>query len=340
MTCDVKTKRVLEARIAYAVQREVEDIFRFHEKKIVVIAGPTGVGKTACSLKLAQAINGEIVSIDSQQVYRGMDIGTAKASLQERTAVPHHLIDIRNVTDPFNVVDFYHEALHACKDIILRGKVPIAVGGTGFYLHALIYGPPEGPPSCPEIRKTLEEDAEKFGIELLFGKLQEYDPEYAASITKSDAHKIIRALEIIELSRKKVSAFTWKEKVENPAFDWRCWFLHMPRKLLYQKIEERCDAMLAQGFLQEVIALDRAGIRQNKTAAQAIGYKQSLAFLDTAQSSQDYEQFVAAFKTASRHLIKKQLTWFQKEPLFTWLDVSTYSEEQVVDIIKTGYEHE
>lgn len=324
---------------ALSVQDELEHLFvPSRARRAIIIAGPTGAGKTALSLKLAERLNGEIVSADSVQVYRGMDIGTAKISKELREQVPHHLIDVCDVTKPFNVVHFYEEAKRACLDIYIRGKVPIIAGGTGFYLHTLLYGPPCGPPANPEVRGFLNNEFEKFGIEPLFEKLKEFDPTYASTITKNDSHKILRALEIIEITGKPVSSFEWKERKLEHYFDFHCWFIHRPREILYSELEKRCDEMLAAGLLDEVVGLDRAGIRTNSAAAQAIGYKQSLEFLDTARTPEDYELFVRSFKTASRHLAKRQFTWFRKEPLFEWVDLSSRSLEDVAEMIAHDYE--
>lgn len=328
----------LLGNVAMQVQEQLLSLFEATHRRVIVIAGVTGVGKTQVSIELAERIGGEIISADSVQVYRSMDIGTAKASLEDRKRVRHHLIDIKNLDESFNVVDFYEEAKACIQDIRVRGKVPIVVGGTGFYLHTLLYGPPSGPPTDAAIRAMLEKDVEKFGIEPLFEKLETFDPVYAATITKNDIHKVIRALEIIEVSGKPVSSFCWKDKKPEGYFDFRPWFFHMPRPALYQKLEHRCDEMLAKGFLLEVVRLDRAGIRRNTTARQAIGYKQVLEFLDTAQTEADYKRFVEAFKTATRHLVKRQCTWFRKEPLFRWLDISKYTKDELLELLISDYE--
>ena len=334
-TCALE--KVLQS-IAISVQEQLENIFIPTSRRAILIAGPTGAGKTELSLQLAEILGGEIVSCDSVQVYRKMDIGTAKVSKDARLRVPHHLIDIRDITEPFNVVDFYEAAKACCLDIFIRGKVPIVVGGTGFYFHALLYGPPRGPPANQELREKLAQDLEKFGIELLYEKLQEFDPQYAATITRGDAHKIVRALEIIEYTGKPVSAFEWKEKKEEGYFDFRSWFLFKPKELLYPILDSRCEDMLRNGLLEEVVSLDRAGIRKNSTARQAIGYKQSLDFLDTARRVDDYKRFVESFKTATRHLAKRQFTWFRKETHFEWLDLSKNSSEQAIELIARDFE--
>lgn len=156
-------------------------------------------------------LKGEIVSADSIQVYKGMDIGTAKVSAEDQARIPHHLIDIRQLHDTFNIVDFYYEARQSCESILARGKVPIVVGGSGFYFRALLYGPPGGPPPMPDLRMVLEEEMEHLGSEALYERLKEYDPVYAATITPHDRQKIVRALEIVTLTGEKVSKLQWKE---------------------------------------------------------------------------------------------------------------------------------
>lgn len=336
MTCVEKEEiERLYYGIALDIQRQLSSNIQKPKRRVIVLAGPTGVGKTAFSLALAEALGGEIISADSMQVYSGMDIGTAKPTLKEREAVPHHLIDIRNVTESFNVVDFYYEARHSCQVIHSRDNVSIVVGGSGFYLHSLIYGPPSGPPSVSELRKSLEEEIEKVGSEVLFEKLKQLDPNYASTITKHDKQKIVRALEIITLTGKKVSKLPWGVKQKPQNYDFHCWFLHRPREELYKRIDKRCDEMLAAGFLDEVLALKAAGIESNPSACQAIGYRQALEFLAGNGGDQAYRDFVANFKQASRHYAKRQLTWFRHdhEPLFRWLDLDLHDPEVAMDII-------
>lgn len=307
------------------------------KKKVIVLAGPTCVGKTALSLVLARALGGEIISADSMQVYRGMDIGTAKVSLEERGGIPHHLIDICSLDETFNVASFCKEAYAAIDQICARDHVPIVVGGTGFYLHALLYGPPKGPPSIGEIRDQWEKELEEKGSMELFSRLEKLDPEYAKTITFNDKHKIVRALEIISLTGKKVSDFA-VEKTISPAYDFRCWFLYLSRDSLYQKIEQRCMEMIAQGFVQEVEKLIPMGLRENSSAAGAIGYRQCLTFLDSPRSADDWEQFVTSFKQASRRYAKRQFTWFRKEPAFRWLSRDDLSFEKIAEVILQDFE--
>ncbi len=308
------------------------------KKRVILLAGPTAAGKTQLSLSLAKLLGGEIISADSMQVYRSMDIGTAKASPEERGLIAHHLIDIRDIDEPFNVAEFYHASQTAIREIVHRDNVPMIVGGSGFYIHALLYGPPAGPPSVPDVRDQLDHQMRELGPEVLYERLQLLDPEYAATISEKDRHKIIRALEIMALSDQKVSDFPKMNQSENNDYDFRCWFIYYSRESLYARIEQRCDEMIAKGFLEEVQRLDNQGLRLNSSAAQAIGYRQALQFLDSPRSASDYEHFIAQFKKATRHFAKRQFTWFRKEPLFRWLNIEEHSPERLREIILQDYE--
>ncbi len=307
------------------------------KKRAIVLSGPTGVGKTQISLMIARAIGGEIVSADSMQVYRGMDIGTAKVRPEECGLIRHHLIDSRDLDETFNVVDFYHEAVQSFHEIFARDHVPIVVGGTGFYIHALIYGPPKGPASVPDVRQKIEREMDEQGAIALYDRLKNLDPDYAQTITFRDRQKIVRALEIITLTHQKVSYFERSLEVSQE-YDFRCWFLYMPKESLYPRLEARCDSMLAEGFLEEVRRLEKEGLRENASACQAIGYRQALDFLDTAQSADDWAQFVFDFKQASRRYAKRQFTWFRKEPLFRWLNIDHAGIDRAVEMIIQDYE--
>ncbi len=310
------------------------------KKRVILIAGPTACGKTQLSLELAGILGGEVISADSMQVYRGMDIGTAKATAEQRAQITHHLIDTRQIDEPYNVSLFYHETQSAIRDIFLRDNIPIVAGGSGFYIHSLLYGPPEGPPSAPDIRDQLDCQMREMGPEVLYERLQILDPNYAATISEYDRHKIVRALEIIALSDRKVSDFPKAGRmVLEQEYDFRCWFIYYPRETLYARIEERCEQMLSRGFLEEVKALDQIGLRFNSSAAGAIGYRQALQFLDSGQTEADEQTFVAAFKKASRHYAKRQFTWFRKEPLFRWLNIEEHSPERIREIILQDFEH-
>lgn len=309
------------------------------KKRILVIAGPTASGKTKLSLSLAQALGGEIVSADSAQVYRGMDIGTAKVTSEERALITHHLIDICDLSESYNVAQFYKSAKEIFKEISARENVPIVVGGSGFYIHSVLYGSPHGPPPIPELRLQLEKQMQQLGPEVLYERLQMLDSEYAATISERDRHKIVRSLEIMAISEKRVSDFPKPAKLQGDGeWDLRCWFIYYPRERLYSRIETRCDEMIREGFLQEVRDLETQGLRANFSASQAIGYRQALEYLKSQQTEKDLQAFITSFKQASRRYAKRQFTWFRREPLFRWLDCETYSLEQIKEIILQDFE--
>ncbi|MFA5250719.1 MAG: tRNA (adenosine(37)-N6)-dimethylallyltransferase MiaA [Parachlamydiales bacterium] len=308
------------------------------KKRVIVIAGPTGVGKTRIALAVSQILGGEVISADSMQVYKGMDIGTAKATWEERKKVPHHLLDVCEVSQNYNVVSYCNEAGRALKSILLENRVPIICGGSGFYLHALLYGPPQGPPSVEAVRKKLEELAERVGIESLYERLQILDPAYALTISEKDTHKVVRALEIITLTGQMVSAFPKPEKRENENYDFRLWLIQMPRNLLYSRVEMRCEEMVEKGLIEEVRQLQKEGLENNYTASQAIGYRQALSFFKTEQKTKDLEHFLEDFKKASRHYVKRQLTWFKKEKGFRKLDINALGFERTVEYILQDFE--
>ena len=330
-----------EEVIRFSEQEKQERNLRPKRKKVLVIAGPTATGKTDLSLIIAKAIAGEVISCDSMQVYADTDIGTAKATKKQRLEVPHHLIDIREIDESFNVVNFYEEATASLQEILLRDKVPVVVGGAGFYVHTFLYGPPKGPPADYELRKKFENDFEKFGAEMLYQKLREVDPDYAASITIQDRHKIIRALEIITITGKKVSEIPKPSQEDlSREMDFRCWFVYYPKEVLYNRIEERCDQMISLGLMEEVIHLKERGLTRNASAANSIGYRQCLKFLDSSQTQADWQECVRDFKKASRNYAKRQFTWFRREPLFRWLNLAECTLEHAAEIIIQDLEQE
>lgn len=321
------------------LEKKITDPTKLKPKKVIILSGPTACGKTSLSLLLAEKLKGEIISADSMQVYRGMDIGTSKVSQEDQARIVHHLIDVRHVSEPFNVVDFYYEACQCIESITARDRTPIVVGGSGFYIHTLLYGPPQGPPSLPELRRTLEQEMEKFGSERLYERLTALDPVYAATITAHDKQKIVRGLEIITLTGEKVSKLQWNREKVASLYDFRCWFLHRPREALYPRIEERCEQMIEAGLFDELKELIKQGLNSNPSAAQAIGYRQVLDFLQTGQTEKDYKEFVKLFKQASRHYAKRQFTWFRKEPLFRWLNIEVHDMEIAMDMIIQDYQN-
>ena len=312
---------------------------RLHRKKVIVIAGPTASSKTELAIRIGKAIDGEVISADSMQVYRGMDIGTAKASVEMRQEIPHYMIDIRDICDPYNVAMYCDDAQIAYRKILVRGKVPIVAGGVGFYIHSMMYGPPKGPASVPEIREQLEDDLMKFGAELMYEKLRQLDPEYASTITLQDRQKIVRGLEIMTITGNKVSSIPKPGPADIPEdIDFRRWFIYYPKEVLYKRIEERCDAMIEAGLIEEVRALLDQGLELNSSAANAIGYRQCIEFLKSRQSASDFDRFVHDFKKASRQYAKRQFTWFRKEKDFRWIDLAEYSLDYAAEVIMQDYE--
>lgn len=311
---------------------------RVSKKRVIVIAGPTATGKSSLSLSLAQAIGGEIISADSMQLYRGMDVGTAKVTPEERVLIAHHLIDLFDLTQSCNVADYCSLVQEALSSIHTRDTVPLIVGGSGFYIHSILYGPPQGPPANVAIREKLQRQIEEMGPEVLYERLQMLDPVYAATISEKDRHKIVRALEIMALSDRKVSDFQRKTDVTDERYDFRCWFLHYSRSTLYQRIEERCEEMISKGLVEEVKRLLPLGLVSNLSASQAIGYRQVIQFLSSAQSQEDLSHCIAEIKKASRHYAKRQFTWFRKEPLFRWLNLEEVGLERAKEMILHDFE--
>ena len=334
---DCKKKLIAPLGSLLPLEKKIKEFPKAKPKKVILIAGPTACGKTSLSLLLANMLGAEIVSTDSMQVFRGMDIGTAKVIPQQREAVQHHLIDVRDIQEQFNVVDYYYEACQCVESIMARDRVPILCGGTGFYFRAFLYGPPNGPPSIPAVRRNLDHEMKRLGSEVLYELLKDFDPVYAATITSNDKHKITRALEIIILTGEKVSGFDWKQDKPLSDYAFHCWFVYRPREQLYPVIDSRCEQMIERGLIDEVKELDKKGIRLNSSASQAIGYRQCLTYLDSAQTDADYEKFVKEFKMASRNYAKRQFTWFRKEPLFHWLNMDIHDIEIAAEMIAQEY---
>lgn len=325
-------------RFSLEMQKKLTNDLKNQRKKVLVLAGPTAVGKSALALRVADKIGGEIVSCDSMQIYRGMNIGTAKPSLEEQLQTPHHMIDLCDLHETFSVVDYFREARFVIDRIHERNNIPIVVGGTGFYAHTLIYGPPEGPPPHPALRRELEKQIEQEGVDALYNRLKEKDPDYAATITIHDRQKIVRALEIIQTTGKNVSSFTWKQKKRPQKYDFRCWFLSRPKESLAYRIHQRCEEMVNRGLIHEVKHLCSSGLLENRVAKQSIGYRQVLDYLETEKTQEDFETFLEAFKQATRKYAKRQKTWFKREALFHWLDLDLHDPETAIDIILSDFE--
>jgi len=281
---------------------------------LVVILGPTAVGKTAVSIQLAIRLNGEIVSADSRLFYRGMDIGTAKPSLGERQQVPHHLIDVAEAGETWNLTIFQQAAAQAIKEIHARGRLPFLVGGTGQYIHAVIHGwqPPAAGPDL-HLRAELEEQAHQYGAGWLYDELQRLDPQAAQHIDPRNLRRTIRALEVIRLTGRMFSA--QRGQLESPYRLMKIG-LTLPRQDLYARVDARIDAMFAAGFLQEVEQLLAAGVSPHAPAMTSIGYRECIAVLQGAMSP---EQAVIQMRRNTRRFIRRQANWFKMdEPTIHW----------------------
>ncbi len=289
--------------------------------RLIVIAGPTAVGKSALALRLAQQLDGEIISGDSMCVYRGLDIGTAKPSVSEQKIVPHHLIDIRRPTEPFSVVDFQQLAAVAIDEVNRRGKLPILVGGTGLYIQALL----EGYQFNPTPITTLRDDAEP--TDTLYERLNERDPLTAGRIHPNDRKRILRALEVITTENQPLST----DKAAQLQYDCLSFGLTMDRQALYHRIDQRVDQMVEQGLLAEIDAILTQGLTANATALQAIGYKE---FIAAIQNNLPLEMAVEQVKMASRRYAKRQLTWFRRMSYLEWIELdSTSTMDMALDLI-------
>lgn len=292
-------------------------------ERVGAIVGPTAVGKTAISLQVAEALDAEIVSVDSMQVYVGMDIGTAKVSEADRARVTHHLVDLRPPDHELTVEEFQRLARTAITDISARGKLPLLVGGSGLYLRAVV-DELEFPPRSPEVRASLEADVAELGPEALHARLAELDAGAAARIEPGNARRTVRALEVIAITGRPFSESASWESYES-IYDLRIAGLTRPREDLYARIEERVDAMLEGGLIDETRRL--AG-RLGRTARQALGYKQ---ILDAAEG--DLDDVRDEVVSATKRFARRQESWFRADPRVRWFDLSEASVDDVAGFL-------
>jgi tRNA dimethylallyltransferase len=285
---------------------------------LLVIAGPTAVGKSQVALQVAAALGGEIVSADSVQVYRGLDIGTSKASLEERRLVPHHLLDIADPRENYTVADFQRDAREAVERIQARGRLPVLVGGTGLYIRALLRGFAFGETGEDEsLRLKLNEEAELHGPEVLHERLAAVDPAAAAKIHPRDLRRLLRALEVFTRSRRPIS-LQRLDTAGSSGYDVLMFVLNRPREQLYQRIEQRVETMLGEGLVEEVRGLLCGGVPAGCKAMQSLGYRQIVACL---QGTMTLPAAVELIKRDTRRYAKRQLTWFRSEPEAFWIDL-------------------
>lgn len=286
--------------------------------KIIVIVGPTAVGKSKVAIELAERFDGEIINADSMQVYRYMDIGTAKPSKEDRERVRHHLIDIRNPDEDFDAAQFRDEASKAVEDIVGRGRLPIVAGGTGLYIKALTEGLFDVPKVDKELRARLRKEVEDSGISALHKRLAEVDPVAAERIGPYNTHRIIRALEIFYLTGIPISLHQKSHAFSERPYDCLKIGLSVEREALYKKIDDRVDNMIKEGLVEEVGRIIAMGYRPDTKAMQTLGYSQICRYLEREYS---LEEAVRLIKRDTRHYAKRQMTWFRKDAGINWYDV-------------------
>lgn len=303
-----------------------------NKKPLIILTGPTAVGKTNLSIQLAKKLNTEIISADSMQVYKEMNIGTAKITQQEMDGVTHHLIDIISPKQPFNICEFKNAALCAMDSIYAKGKVPLIVGGTGFYIKALLYDTDfdvEGDNSS--IRKDLEKELALHGPEHMHNRLNQIDPQSALSIHKNNTKRVIRAIEYYLINNKPISSHNTTMNDKDSPYNFVYFVLNDDRNTLYERIEQRVDKMISEGLLDEVNMLKEMGLNENHTSMQAIGYKEILEYTDGKVS---FQTAVDNLKKDTRHLAKRQLTWFRGQKEITWINRPEFkNENEILDYI-------
>jgi len=295
--------------------------------KVGFIVGPTGSGKTSLAMTLAERLGAEIVNADSRQLYLGMNIGTAKPTAEERCRVPHHLIDVRAPNDPLDVAEFVAMARAAIVDIAGRGSRALVVGGSGFYLRALRGGIFSGPSASSEIRREFEQVAAERGIPFLHDELMRIDPPSASRIQRNDLYRIVRALEVYRITGIPISAHQEAHRFAEREFDTLTIALEVPRAQLYQNINARFDAMIAEGFVDEVRRLLAAGYSPERPPLSTIGYREIASYL---RGEMTLGAGVELAKRKTRQFAKRQLTWFRHEPEVTWVDAHRGAEQALM----------
>lgn len=301
------------------------------KKPLIILTGPTAVGKTKASIGLAKAVDGEIISADSMQVYRHMDIGSAKIKPEEMEGIPHHLIDVLEPDDEFHVVKFQQLAKKAMREIWERGHIPIVTGGTGFYIQALLYDidfdENEKEDAC---WKELEAYAREHGAEALHEKLALVDPASAEMIHPNNIKRVIRALEFYEQTGKRISEHNETQRQRESPYAFAFFVLTDDRAHLYERINRRVDQMIEEGLVNEVQALKDKGYTKQLVSMQGLGYKEILDYLD---GNCTLEEAIYTIKRDTRHFAKRQLTWFKRERDVIWINKQSfgYEAEQILD---------
>ena len=302
-------------------------------KKVLAIIGPTATGKTTVGIDLAQKLNGEIVSCDSRQIYKLMDIGTAKPTKEEQAQAVHHLIDIVSPDERFSAGLYEKKATEVINNIFIRQKLPIIVGGSGLYLRALVSGLFQGPPADDKLRESLQNEKERIGLENLYQKLKKVDPKTCQKISPTDEIRIIRGLEVHELSGKPISEWQEKGQYTDKNLNFIKFGLNVERKALYQRINLRVDKMMQAGFLEEVKNLISRNYSFQLPALRTFGYLDMEAYL---QGQIGLDEALEKFKQGTRNYAKRQLTWFRSDKKTEWVDIE---HENPVETILTKFQH-
>jgi tRNA dimethylallyltransferase len=295
---------------------------------VIAVVGPTATGKSDLALDLAEALGGEVVNADASQLYRGMDIGTAKLPVAERRGIAHHQLDVLEVTEEASVAAYQSSARADLDAIAARGHHPVVAGGSGLYVRAAL-DRLEIPPTDAAVRRRLEEEATALGTPAMLQRLRERDPQAASAIEPNNTRRIVRALEVIELTGRPFSATMPTREYLRPTVAIGLW---LPRAVLDQRIETRVQRMWRQGLLDEVQALERRGLREGRTASRAIGYAQALDQLDGSLTAQQAQEQTAAL---TRRLARRQESWFRPDPRITWLDPREITAvEQAIAVVR------
>ena len=296
------------------------------KQPLIILTGPTAVGKTELSIRLAKAVNGEIISADSMQVYRYMDVGTAKITAEEMQGVPHHLIDVLEPSEDFNVFLFKEMAEKALDNIYKKGKIPVVTGGTGFYIQALLYDINfEDTDADSDFRTEMYRLAEEKGNEYVHGLLKEVDPVSASEIHFNNIKRVIRALEYHNQTGKKISEHNEEQRQNESPYNFLYLVLNDDREKLYERINKRVDLMFENGLTKEVDRLIEMGCHRDMTSMKAIGYRE---FFDYYDGNADLSMVRENIKTDTRHFAKRQLTWFRREKDVTMVNVNEFKSDK------------
>jgi len=299
--------------------------------KVIVLGGPTATGKTELAVELAHMVDGEVVTADSAQGYRYMDIGTAKPTLEERRGIPHHMIDVVYPDEEFSVAQYKAMAEDAIRDILSRGKVPIVAGGTGLYISALVYNIRFSDTiSDWGFRERMKALAEQYGPEYLHERLKEIDPESARRIHPNNVKRVIRALEVFETTGRTITEHQAESRKKPPEFDYLLFGLIMDRQMLYERIEKRTDLMMEKGLADEVAGLLKMGYSRDLVSMQALGYKEIAAAISGECTM---EEAVERTKLGTRRLAKRQITWFKSMEGLKWLDTQALGKRAMLKIL-------